>query len=114
MPVERPAGRAARRPVRHAGLIFGDLSSSETLVRELVRAGTGLRHASRTFPPVPLAREPVFLECTAGMEMSVREIQVLYTTDRSMLDASSESLLMTGHAVEWLDLDWSYSGLQEG
>lgn len=103
-------GEGSPRDIQHVtqDLVLGDLPSSETLVCDLVGAGTGLRHASRTFPPAPMAREPVSLECPAGMEMSVCGIQVLYTTDGSMLDASSESLQMMRHAVEWLDLDWSY------
>ncbi len=88
--------------------ISGDMSSSETLVRHLTQAGMGLRHVSRTFPPVPLAGEPVTVECSVGADLSLRRMEVLYTTDGSMPDPSSMSVPMTGHAVDWLDLNWDY------
>lgn len=88
--------------------IFGELSSSETLVRDLTRAGNGLRHESRMFPPVPTAGEPVTVECSVGADLSVREMDVLYTTDGSMPDSSSLSVPMARHAVDWLNLNWAH------
>lgn len=88
--------------------IFGDLSSSDALVRQMTRAGLGLGHRSRTFPPVPVAGEPVTVECSAGMDLSVRELHVLYTTDGSLPDRSALSVPMMRHAVDWLDLNWGY------
>lgn len=88
--------------------IFGDLSSSEALVRNLEAAGTGLRHGSKTFPLIPRAGEPVTVECSVGEDVSVRVIDLLYTTDGSLPDASSATVPMARQMVDWRDLNWAY------
>ncbi len=85
--------------------IFGNLSSSETLVRSLTEAGRGLRHGNRTLPAVPVAGEPVAVECSVGEDFSVEAVEVLYTTDGSLPDASSTRVEVTRDAVEWRNLN---------
>ncbi len=41
-------------------------------------------------------------------DLSLREMEVLYTTDGSMPDPPSMSVPMTRHAADWLDLNWDY------
>ncbi len=96
--------------IRHVtqDFIFGNLSSNETLVRSLTEAGKGLRHGNRTLPAVPMAGEPVTVECSVGEDLSVDSVEVLYTTDGSRPDGSSIRVAMTRDAVEWRDLNWAY------
>lgn len=88
--------------------IFGELSSSEALVQELMDAGTGLWHGSRTAPAVPEPGGAVTIECSVGVDLSARTIDVLYTTDGSLPDTSSTSVAMTRDKVDWRDLNWAY------
>lgn len=94
--------------------IFGDLSSSESLVRDLTAAGTGLYHRSRTVPPVPRADDPVIVECSVGADVSVHAAEVVYTTDGSMPDVSSASVPMSRHTTDWLALNWAYGERWQG
>lgn len=88
--------------------IFGDLSSGPTLVRALTAKGTGLRHGNRTMPPVPEPERPVVVECSVGEDLSVRALDVLYTTDGSIPDSMSTTVSMDRHQVDWRALNWAY------
>jgi len=94
--------------------IFGDLSSSDTLVRNLTAAGSGLRHQGRTIPRVPLADGRVTIECSVGADVSVHSADVLYTTDGLLPDASSTTVPMSRHTTDWLDLNWAYGESWQG
>jgi len=87
--------------------IFGDLSSGPTLVRALTAEGTGLWHGSRTVPPVPAPGQPVIVECSVGVDLSVRSLDILYTTDGSIPDSTSTAISMDRHRDDRRELNWT-------
>lgn len=104
---DRPGTPSDTRHVTQ-DFIFGDLSSGETLVRQLTEQGTGLRHGNRTLPAVPVPGRPVTIECSVGENVSIAAMAAYCTTDGSLPDETSRSVAMTRHEVDWRELNWAY------